>query len=197
MRCRRSRRSRACRWLLVATALLGCDASGSMEGGTPIVADPCSAPDLGHTWTDLYTCYFGPGGKTSCVGQGLCHGGPDQTGALFPNSWVCGTTRESCWRGMTQGQQACSDAGQGAEGGDGGTVEAGAPMCMASSQPIVQADGGGTDPTTTLLWHALRGASGVGLHNMPYSPPATAGVTFTQQDLDRISAWIREGAQDN
>jgi len=76
----------------------------------------------------------------------------------------------------------------------GAAPEAGAPTCTAGLPPIVPS-GGASDPTTTLLWAALRGASGPGLHNMPYS--VGAGVTFTQADLDRISAWIQEGAQDN
>ena len=65
------------------------------------------------------------------------------------------------------------------------------------------------DPTTTALWPALHTASGCthGLcNNMPCSGSAAAtGVcpigsgtyTFTAEDLARISAWIKEGAQDN
>ncbi len=182
--------------------MAACDASGSTQGGALVGADPCADSEAGDTWTYLYTCYFGPGGKASCTGQDFCHGGPEMTGALT-SGYVCGTSRESCWRGMTLGISMC-DAGTaeidaaadaGAEAGDGGATEAGAPMCMQGIPPIVPS-GGASDPTTTPLWPALRGGSGPGLHNMPYSA-STGGVVFTQQDLDRISAWIQAGAQDN
>lgn len=199
-------------WLLAATVLAGCDASGSTEGGALTEPDPCSGADGGDTWTYLYTCYFGPGGKASCTGQNFCHGASTMTGAAT-SGYVCGSSREACWRGMTQGASTCdagatgSDASAdaaseggatlegGADAGDGGVAEAGAPMCTPGLPPIVPSGGAG-DPTTTLLWPALRGASGPGLHNMPYSANA-GGVTFTPEDLDRISAWIRAGAQDN
>jgi hypothetical protein len=184
-------RSRLSAWLLATAALTGCDASGSTQGGTPVVADPCADADAGDTWSYLYTCYFGPGGKASCTGQGFCHGGPEMTGALT-SGYVCGTSRESCWRGMTLGISSCE---AGVTASDGGADEAGVPACMQTMAPIVPS-GGASDPTTTALWPALRGASGPGLHNMPYSA-STGGVTFTPQDLDRISAWIRAGAQYN
>jgi hypothetical protein len=171
--------------------MAACDASGSTQGGALVGVDPCADSEAGDTWTYLYTCYFGPGGKASCSAQGFCHGGPEMTGALT-SGYVCGTSREACWRGMTQGISTC-DAG--ADAGDGGAIEAGAPTCMPGLPPLVPAGGAG-DPTTTHLWPALRGASGPGLHNMPYSA-STGGVVFTQQDLDRISAWIQAGAQDN
>ena len=50
----------------------------------------------------------------------------------------------------------------------------------------------------------VRGSTITGFHNMPYSStslmqysPGSTGQSFTQADLDRISAWINEGAQDN
>jgi len=193
---------------LVATSLAGCDASGSTQGGAPVTADRCADPDLGHTWTDLYDCYFGPSGKTSCVAQGFCHGGPNQLGALYPGAWVCGTSRESCWQGTRQApagvgaaglvctnvaapSDAGTDAGTDASDASDGD-EAAAPVVPTVC--VVPTD----DPTSTRLWGDLRGATGgVGLHRMPYAQPGVAGVSFTPQDLDRISAWIREGAQDN
>ncbi len=92
---------------------------------------------------------------------------------------------------------ALVDAGGAADSGTGAEADAAspAPACIPPPAPLVQS-GSASDPTSTMLWHSLRGAPGVGLHNMPYSASA-GGVTFTQADLDRISAWIREGAQDN
>jgi hypothetical protein len=205
--------------------LLGCDASGSVSGGELLIVDPCSSPSLGHTWTDLYTCYFGPSGKASCTAQGICHGAAGQTGALT-SGYICGTTKDSCWSGMTQGLPGCdagtaadaapdapaadtgsaesgaSDGGSAGSGAsDGGSAESAAPsMCVQPPIALVPA-GSAANPSGTGLWGALRGATGgaggVGLHNMPYSATATGGVTFTQADLDRIAAWISEGAQDN
>jgi hypothetical protein len=49
------------------------------------------------------------------------------------------------------------------------------------------------DPTTTLLWSALRKTSLQGLSNMP----ASVEFVFTQQDLDGIDFWVQAGAPDN
>lgn len=152
--------------------LAACDATGVERGGDPLVVDPCDATNGGHTWQDLYICYFGPTGKAGCAGTAQCHGDPSQAGAITPPGFfVCGATRESCWYGMTHAN--CPDAAL------PGT-------CRAAVT--------GTDATSTVLWGRLRGASGPGAHNMPNSSGA---YTFTSDDLARISAWIQEGAQDN
>jgi len=64
--------------------------------------------------------------------------------------------------------------------------------CMSLAPPVPP--GSASDPTTTPLWFALRGASGPGQHDMPYTP---SSFVFSQQDLDLISTWIKQGAQDN
>lgn len=227
-------RYRSPRWLLVAALLslgalgLGCDASGSTQGGTPVIADPCSAANLSPTWTTLYTCYFGPTGKAGCSGKTSCHGAPPPcadggyclSGTIV---WTCGPTRESCWQGMTQPQYFCPDAGSppassdaAAESGppdaaaesaatdaqvsveagaDSGAAEAGGSMSMCQTLAAPVPSGSSSDPTTTLLWQSLRGApSQIGQHDMPYTP---SSFVFSQQDLDLISTWIRNGAQDN
>ena len=51
----------------------------------------------GSRWQDLYACYFGPTGIANCALNSGCHvenGG----GSAY---WVCGTTSESCWDGMS------------------------------------------------------------------------------------------------
>ncbi len=202
-------RYRPSRWLLVATLPLGlpglgCDASGSTQGGAALVADHCAGPDLGHTWTDLYTCYFGPSGKTSCVGQGFCHGSSNGTGA-FPVGWTCGTTRESCWQGMWQAQSEPGSAGMvcnveavpsdaGSEAGPADASASDAADAAPPQPPVVCVVA--SDPTTTKLWGVLRGTSS-GIRNMPWAQVGEPGITLDAQDLDRISAWIREGALDN
>jgi hypothetical protein len=172
-------------------SLAGCDASGSVQGGDPLEPDPCAATDGGHTWSDLYACYFGPTGQASCSGQGTCHGSCSGTGALT-SGFVCGGTKESCYLAIMQPNccgQITSDAG----------AEAAAAECAASFPPVVP-QGGASDPTTTTLWTALRGVDPkkvVGLHNMPFTSTPGQGYTFSAADLDRISAWIEEGAPQN
>lgn len=134
--------------------------------------------------------------------------------------YICGTSSAQCWAGMTQvpcvalgvadggaDAEASAEAGSDAAGdggipGDaaleaatdeGGEAEAGPPLPAYCG--IVPA-GGVSDPTQTYFWQALRGSTpkNLGLHNMP-NP--LGGYTFTAQDLDRISAWIQQGAKDN
>jgi hypothetical protein len=167
---------------LASVALFGCsDATGSVHGGDPLIVDPCDASLAnggGHRWQDLYTCYFGPTGKANCSSQGFCHGSASQLGAQF-SSFVCGPSKDACWQGMVS------------------LVPMGANMS--------------TDPMQTILWGSLRKPDGTGL--MPCSPvetpladggtnitcgsSANGNYVFTTDDLARIGAWIREGAQDN
>lgn len=232
----RAHRSLALRWLLRASVPLalvgcvGCDASGSTEGGTPVQSDPCATGNLTPTWTTLYTCYFGPSGKAGCSGKTSCHGPPSPCSPPMDclsgtTIWTCGPTRESCWQGMTTQQCFCpdasspagsfdaaiesgaldaapesgpSDAASAETGTDGAATGACPSTCTALPAPPVP-PGSSSDPTTTPLWFALRGApSKIGQHDMPWTPPGAApGYTFSAQDLDLISTWIREGAQDN
>jgi hypothetical protein len=231
-----------------------CDATGSLQGGQPLLAeDPCASPDtLTPTWHDLYRCYFGPTAKTSCTAQGFCHGTPQALGGAY-SSFICGATSLECWKGMTIGEYICTGAA-GDAGGDGETGDAamadaapatdaaprdaaapldaagapdGAPSLDADAPDATPADDdggacnpdagppapgcmlafasivptcGASDPTSTYLWKALRGApvppNSGGFNNMPYSADGT-GYTFTTQDLDLISAWIRGGAKYN
>jgi hypothetical protein len=164
-----SPRSGARAWLVLVAALCGCsDATGTVQGGEALLVDPCAGTGgaAPHTWSALYACYFGPTGKASCSAQGICHGSATQTGSQI-SGFVCGTSSQECWQGMTQGM--CS----------GGAV----PPC-----PIVQS---GQDPTRTGLYMNLRKSDGTG--NMPLN----SGFTFTADDMARISAWIQEGAQNN
>jgi hypothetical protein len=182
--------------LVVAPALSGCDATGSAQGGDPLQASACGA-DAGNTWTDLYACYFGPTGKASCSAQGTCHNDCTGTGALT-SGFVCGGTKESCYLGITT-PNCCgtntsppSDSGAGDGAADAGPIEA-STACVGFS--LLVPAGGSSDPAGTTLETALRGAPGVGLHNMPN--PNDPTYTFTAEDIARISDWIREGAPQN
>ena len=99
--------------LACLTCVAGCSsAGGSPSGGADLFdAGPAPIPDAGPvaiadagagiTWTDLYRDFFGnlpnPPGP-GCAGTGVCHGAADQGGGSV---WVCGTTKDSCWKGLT------------------------------------------------------------------------------------------------
>jgi hypothetical protein len=214
---------------LVAACACGCDATGGEQGGQALAPDPCDATKGGHTWSDLYTCYFGPTGKANCSAQAGCHVNANSSAASL-SAFVCGATKEDCWYGMTHpiyilqgptvsGPPIPCDAGS--AGVDGSCpmppADAGpdaAPICScfpsaASPDPPIVPTGGTADPTTTYLLEGLHGPSPmcpesrVFCDNMPCGnlgqncPKHSGAYTFSADDLARISAWIKEGAQDN
>lgn len=91
--------------LLVSTALLlvaGCGAPpGASSESAPepasTQATPCTPPadDSAPTYTELFERYFAPGTPGHCATAG-CHASPGF------NVWLCGTTKESCYRGMVE-----------------------------------------------------------------------------------------------
>jgi hypothetical protein len=105
---------------LGATALLGCgNAPDTVKGGDPLLGVAPLATDSGglldassacqpggshggHTWTDLYACYFGPSGVVSCSSQTTCHGAANQQGGLA-SKYVCGPMQSDCYQGMLEG----------------------------------------------------------------------------------------------
>lgn len=119
-------------------------------------------------WQDLYKTYFGMNAQASCSqNPGACHRAVSDLG-VATSGFVCGTTSDSCWQGMTQGQP-----------GHAALVPAGA-----------------ADATQTPLWAALyKGAPNGGAvsNNMPQN----LSYTFTMGDLARIQAWIQSGAPNN
>ncbi len=120
---------------LFAVALLGCsDATGSVVGGDSLMSATGSSSsggdgggsgdggmsyvvtsaaclpggaNAGNTWTDLYTCYFGPApaAVASCsLTPGGCHGATGDPGAgLISNNYVCSPTdATACYTAMTK-----------------------------------------------------------------------------------------------
>lgn len=90
---------------VASSALSGCgNASGTLQGGDPLMADPCQpgGANGGNRWQDLYACYFGPTGVVSCEGMADCHGAADQTGSKA-SLFVCnpGADPAPCWQSMT------------------------------------------------------------------------------------------------
>ncbi len=59
---------------------------------------PSCAPDGGATWSDLYRDCFGPD-HASCGSVG-CHSLTTDQG-FMSSGFVCGTTQDSCFAGMT------------------------------------------------------------------------------------------------
>jgi hypothetical protein len=160
-------------------ALLGgcTDATGSVQGGEALTSSGNDDGGCGASWSCLYTELFGPSGKAACSAQSSCHGDPSQSGAQT-SGFVCGSTKDACWQGMTVGIPP-------AEGG--------------IFPPILPPDAG--DVTQTQLWLGLHKSQGGGLNNMPCgSPPpavcqpSTATYTFTSDELARISTWAQKGA---
>ncbi len=110
--------------VLGAVLLLACsDAPSSVQGGEYIYeggppsmvsaddggGDAIETPDVmlppgcqaggasaGSTWTDLYTCYFGPMGVASCTAFSVCH----VTNGVGGGIWLCGTDQATCYSGI-------------------------------------------------------------------------------------------------
>jgi hypothetical protein len=162
-------RYRVVLFMLTALAACGCsDATGVVRGGELLLVDPCAAGSTSSSWQDLYTCFFGPTGKASCSAQGTCHGADGQTGSLS-SGFVCGTSKDACWQGMTQG--TCGPSSR--------------PPC-----PIVP-PGGTANFKPTGLYRNLHKTDGSG--NMPQD----GSYAFTPGDLARIAKWITDGAKND
>jgi hypothetical protein len=169
--------------LALLLCLGGCaDATGSVQGGEALTSEEGGTP----TWTGLYTDYFGPSGQASCTAQAGCHGTASASGAMI-SGFVCGSTKESCWAGMTQGIG----------------VDAGGVFCPIVCVGSCNGQACPTDPTQQTLWQDIHKAQASGLNNMPCGgnlvecPASGSTYTFTSSDLARIQTWIQQGAQDN
>jgi hypothetical protein len=167
---------------LVSTAMVsatGCtDATGSIQGGDPQFApQQREGSEGGTTWTSLYTDLFGPSGLASCNGPG-CHALSSDFGAMY-SGFVCGSSKDACWQGLTQG--SVSEAG--------------------TLIPILPPDAG--DITSTTFWLSLHKEGGAPVfNNMPCGQPTSCPAPlslyeFTSGDLQRISEWYKQGALDN
>lgn len=158
---------------------------GAFGGLLLLACSFCSSPDTSTApspdggldaaqpvrWQDLYASYFGygNGAQASCSQlPGSCHRAGSDLG-VPTSGFVCGTTSDSCWQGMTQ---------------------------SANGQMPLVPPGGAPDATKTPLWAALyKGAPAGGAvkNNMPQN----LSYTFSAGDLARIAAWIESGAPNN
>jgi|SRR5580658_3838229 hypothetical protein len=148
--------------------LLACSFCGGHDDSDAAGGDGGVDGSQRTRWQDLYSSYFGLAGQASCSQLPMsCHRAGADLG-VATSGFVCGTTSDSCWQGMTQGQP-----------GHAALVPAGA-----------------ADATQTPLWAALyKGAPNGGAvsNNMPQN----LSYTFTMGDLARIQAWIQSGAPNN
>jgi hypothetical protein len=145
--------------------VLGCSFCGSHDDSRASGPDGGADGAAAARWQDLYAAYFGPAGQASCSQlPGSCHRASADLG-VSPSGFVCGTTSDACWEGMTEGQ----------------------PGHTSLVPPGV------TDATQTPLWAALyKGApaGGAASNNMPQN----LTYTFSASDLAKIQEWIRAGA---
>jgi len=132
--------------------------------------DPCSkgGTNSGSRWQDLYACYFGPSGQASCGSQGNACHGVADAGGA---TFVLG----HFFCGTTQ--ESC---------------------WRGLISTMVVPDGGAADPTSTLLYGALRKQT-PGPADPPFAMPGpiTSTYTFTPAALAQIGKWIEQGAQNN
>src|SRR5580693_1827328 len=153
--------------------LLACSFCGGYDDLAPGGDDGGVGASQGTRWQDLYKTYFGVNAQASCSqNPGACHRAVSDLG-VATSGFVCGTTSDSCWQGMMQGQ--------------------------LGHAPIVPA-AGATDATQTPLWAALNkgpptdgAASNAASNNMPQN----GSYTFSATDLARIRSWIQSGAPNN
>jgi hypothetical protein len=172
-------------------AASGCSqATGEVQGGTPLAVETASngvcGPDAGSTWTDLYSCYFGPSGVASCAALGECHASAASQGAV--DGFICGPTKETCFTGFTTWDVV--DAG--ADAGDADITSAPAVVASRVVANLRSVVSPGALMPCNPVEETITGQTYVQCNST-----AGSAYTFTQADVARIQAWITEGAQDN
>lgn len=156
----------------LALAFAACgNATDTVQGGQALIVDPCAGG--GHRWQDLYACFFGPTGKASCGGQGVCHGAPGDYGFVYLQ---CGTSRD------------CRTSIMGYTGSPTDPTQ-------ASLFKILRSNTNGDEPTPPGLpkMPCIYQAGGIPMKTLCGKPNGIA-YTFTPDDLARIAAWIQAGA---
>jgi hypothetical protein len=77
----------------LGVVLAGC--GGPDTAAPDAVAKMCAPNPSAPTYAQLFTRYFAPGTPGHCATAG-CHADPNH------NIWLCGTTKDSCYRGMVE-----------------------------------------------------------------------------------------------
>ena len=169
---------------LVAVVLAsGCsDATGTVRGGEALLTGTSSGAP---TWTALYGDLFGPGGQASCTAQSTCHG-VSTTKAAGISGFVCGLSKETCWKGMN----ALASAGNPS---DPTTT----PLYLSLHQASTSSDNALCNHNVIYSCNMPCGDPVLQPGDQPGCHTQSGTYTFTSDDLTRISTWIRQGAQDN
>jgi hypothetical protein len=141
-----------------------------------VIADVAQCTDMGaacSTWTYLYNCYFGPVGHANCSAQSQCHASSSSTGTQLGYGFECGSTSDTCWKGMT----------------------------VNSAPPLVPTVV--SDPKTTILYTALHKTTGMATplaNNMPLKTAVDftdSAYSFTPAQLACIEGWLKAGAKED
>jgi hypothetical protein len=147
------------------------DASADAPGVESAASCKGAASDT--SWTALYCDFFGPTAKGSCSGgagfESNCHGRDDSAGTMA-SKFKCGLTKDECWAGTTTGDADMM-----------GTVGS-----MTKLERTLRRDVCKTTPMAPECRQPYN--------NMPLQPGT---VTFTDDDLARIRAWVAAGAKND
>jgi hypothetical protein len=176
----------------VAVALLGAaactSASGDVKGGQPRPGYDAAAPaplevsiteDLyvdaaPTTWKGIYRDFFGRRAKSSCAGSGICHDAADRPGSKSSN-FVCADL-DGCYQSLRMAKN---------------------PDPRVSTRALVE-DADVAAPAGAYLFKVIRYRTKDGQvaenRGMPQVPRDFA---FKPDEIDRMQAWIRSGANND
>lgn len=165
--------------------LAGCASADpdAVKGGAPREGYDASAPpplDAGVTeitdkdapptsWRGIYRDFFGRAARSGCAGSGVCHEAVGQSG-VSASGFLCSDV-DVCWQSLRNKH----------------------PDGKLHSGMVTDSDVG--DPGGARLFEVIRirrpdGTVAKNL-NMPQTP---ADFAFTQEEVDRMKTWIKNGA---
>lgn len=172
--------------VIAGGAFVACsDASGEVKGGqwrdfdaaTPAafvnkINEPTYEDAMPNTWTGIYRDYFGRRAKSSCAGNGTCHGAPDQAGSQS-SSFVCADLA-GCYQSLRSAKH---------------------PDPRVSMVALVEAADVAV-PSGAYLFRVLRYRNADAIvvegRGMPQLPRDFA---FQNADIVRMQDWVKAGAK--
>ncbi len=161
------------------------DASGDVKGGqwrdfdaaSPAnfvnpISEPTYEDAKPDTWTGIYRDYFGRRAKSSCAGNGTCHGGANENGVKSSN-FVC-TDLAGCYQSLRASKH---------------------PDPRVSTVSLVE-NADKTNPSGAYLFRVIRYRNEQAIvvegRGMPQLPRDFA---FQNSDVVRMQAWVLAGAK--
>lgn len=171
---------------LALVSVASCtSASGDVEGGGPRPGyDASSPPQLevpiteptfagvpATSWRGIYRDFFGRRAVSSCAGRTSCHA--DATGLGAKGSHFICADKDSCWDTMRHAIDANPSV---------------------STVPLV-ADSDVAAPQNAYLFRVIRLRTPDGVvHTNLNMPQVPTDFVFKSFEIDRMQAWIRNGA---